>query len=72
MEQIIKDLIKENKSDWFVKHIENHLIELQVKEKRDVGKVCCKICNKDIDEIAEERLAEIFTDLKVKMPKLFK
>ena len=34
----------------FVKHIENHLKELNIHE----GKVLCKICGKDIDEIGEE------------------
>lgn len=40
-----------SKSKTFVKHIENHLKELKID-----GKVVCKICNKDIDEIFAEKL----------------
>lgn len=36
----------------FVIHIEKHLEEMGIKAKG--GKVCCKICNKDIDEIYEQ------------------
>lgn len=42
----------ESKSFKFVKHIENHLKELDIRE----GKVLCKICGMDIDEIYMEEL----------------
>lgn len=43
-----------NKEKVFVRHIENHLKDLNI-----LGKVICKICNKDIDTIFfEEGLNE--------------
>ena len=50
-----------NKNDIFVKHIEDHLKDMNIK-----GKVMCKICNKDIDTIYEEtkkhQIVTIFID----------
>jgi len=47
----ITDKMKEyfEKHDVFVEHIEKHLEEMKIP-----GKVMCKICGKDIDEIYEE------------------
>lgn len=44
---------KTNKCKVFVEHIEKHLKQMSNQEKRH-GKVMCKICMKDIDEIYEE------------------
>jgi uncharacterized membrane-anchored protein len=41
------------KNDVFVNHIENHLRTMYVKDHK-VRQVCCKICNKTIDEIYTE------------------
>ena len=38
-----------NKEEIFVRHIENHLKEMGIE-----GKIVCKICGKDIDEIYQE------------------
>ena len=38
-----------SKERIFVRHIENHLKDMKIK-----GKVICKICGKDIDEIYKE------------------
>jgi len=35
----------------FVAHVANHLVEQEIQ-----GKVMCKFCNKDIDEIHDEEL----------------
>jgi len=40
---------KRDKALVFVEHIENHLEKNNIK-----GKVCCKICGKNIDHIFEE------------------
>lgn len=39
-----------NKNDIFIEHIKKHLKEMNFQRKRH-GKVMCKICCKDIDEI---------------------
>lgn len=44
---------KEKKALAFVNHVEKHLKQMSNQEKRH-GKVMCKICMKDIDEIYEE------------------
>lgn len=59
MKDFEKQLIERNKDMWFVQHIEAHIKEMQLK-----GNVCCKICNKDIDQIAEERYDEIKIEIK--------
>jgi len=41
-----------NKANVFVKHIEKHIKEMGIKSHS--GKVVCKICGKDIDQIYEE------------------
>ena len=41
------------KARVFVRHIEKHL-----KQKGINGKVCCKICGKNIDQIFEEEGSE--------------
>lgn len=49
---ILKENLKAlemSKEKLFVQHIENHLKQMGIK-----GKVICKICEKDIDEIASE------------------
>ena len=38
-----------NRAEVFVQHIEEHLRDLKIK-----GKVLCKICGKDIDQIFED------------------
>lgn len=43
-------VITMNKNDVFVKHIENHIKEMNPEQKKH-GKVMCKVCLKDIDEI---------------------
>jgi Uri superfamily endonuclease len=53
--EIKRQLIEHNKHRWFVEHIERHL------NKKD--KVICKICNKSVDEIAEETLDDILNNL---------
>lgn len=52
-----KGLIKSHKENWFFEHIKNHLYPNQ--------KVICRICNKDVDEIAEETFDEMLKDVKV-------
>ena len=44
LEKLIEN--QPSKEEIFVRHIENHLKEMGIK-----GKVMCKICGKDIDEI---------------------
>ncbi len=56
MDEIMKDFIMSNKNNWFVAHIEKHLKEMP--ELNKGKKVCCKICNKDIDTIAKEQAKE--------------
>ena len=41
----------------FVKHIENHIKEMGIKAYD--SKVCCKICNKNIDVIYDNRIKEL-------------
>jgi len=43
-----------SKEKVFVRHIENHLKKMKIK-----GKVICKICGKDIDEIYQEEGVKI-------------
>ena len=43
------------KGELFIQHIQKHL--------KDNEKVICKICNKDVDTIAEESLIKTFEDL---------
>ncbi|MHA1225201.1 MAG: hypothetical protein ACTSPV_00495 [Candidatus Hodarchaeales archaeon] len=49
--QQIRQLIgnQPSKEKVFVRHIENHLKDMKIK-----GKVICKICGKNIDEIYQE------------------
>lgn len=56
-EEIKKQLIEHNKNHWFIEHIKNHL-------DKDAD-VICKICNKTVDEIAEETLEDILKKLDV-------
>lgn len=42
---------RQSKEYLFVKHIENHLKEMNIKSHD--GKVICKICSLDIDKIKE-------------------
>jgi len=49
IEQLLLNLDVLEKATIFVEHIEKHLKEMDIK-----GKVCCKICGKDIDIIYEE------------------
>jgi hypothetical protein len=58
---IVKQLLKSQKEHWFVLHIQEHLNLNQ--------KVICKICNKDIDMIAKERLQKIQDDFAKDMGK---
>ena len=45
------------KADIFVAHIDAHLSEIEALGEVEPGqKVCCKICNKDIDQIYEEEM----------------
>ena len=53
-ELLITELKERNKAKWLVLHIEKHLKDMKID-----GKVLCKICNKDIDEIAEEQMNNI-------------
>jgi hypothetical protein len=48
----LKDGAK-SKEEIFVEHIQNHLKEDKYKDAEPKGKVICKICKKDIDEIYE-------------------
>jgi hypothetical protein len=48
----LKDEAK-TKEEIFVEHIQNHLKEDKYKDTEPKGKVICKICKKDIDEIYE-------------------
>lgn len=57
-------MFEEMKGNLFIEHIQNHLKEGE--------KVICKICNKDVDTIAEESLVKIFEDLKPLVDKLRK
>jgi len=54
--QQIRQLIENQptKEKLFVRHIENHLKEMKIR-----GKVICKICGKDIDEIYKEARIKI-------------
>lgn len=52
-EQLVKAQERASKEEIFVRHIQQHLKDLQIE-----GKVLCKICGKDIDEIAEEKEVE--------------
>ncbi len=48
---------KYEKEIIFVAHISNHLLEMELEGKiKKNSKVCCKICQKDIDEIYKEEL----------------
>ena len=60
--QIIKEFIMRNKDAWFVTHIETHLKEMP--ELNKGKKVCCKICNKDIDTIAKEQVNKMMDAIK--------
>ena len=52
--------IRGNKYMWFVEHIEEHLKDMaEVKDKR----AYCKICDTDIDTIAERKTDEIMKAL---------
>jgi hypothetical protein len=53
--------LKNKKAITFVAHIENHIAEMGIE-----GKVKCKICGKDIDEIFKEE-SEGGEKLKLKM-----
>lgn len=66
---IINRLILKNKERWFVEHIQNHLDKEDrgcVPSKITKGKVGCTICGRDIDEIAHDKVREIFRYLKLK------
>ena len=41
----------QRKTIKFVRHIEEHLVQMKLK-----GKVSCRICNKDIDEIYDRKV----------------
>lgn len=51
---------RNEKTNVFVAHIDNHLVEMTLKGELPVdSKVCCKICNKDIDTIYREELQHL-------------
>jgi len=47
---LVEDIVENTKSNIFVQHVAEHLKKMNRTEKRH-GKVMCKICCKDIDEI---------------------
>lgn len=49
--ELMKEIIERNKGHWLLQHIKQHLKEDE--------QVICKICNKSVDEIAEETFKEI-------------
>ena len=61
LDEMRKRVTQQNRDSWFVEHIEEHLekmIELKDKKPR------CKICNKDIDTIANEKFDIIIGKIK--------
>jgi len=55
LDMSVKFANMESKSVKFVKHIENHLKDLNIHK----GKVLCKICGMDIDEIYQSHKPEV-------------
>ena len=61
---VIAQLISENRGDLFIKHIAKHIKDLNINDA-DLGKeVGCKICNKTVSQIVEDRVQEIWEDIK--------
>ncbi len=57
----LTELVGRNKETLFVNHIEHHLKEMKID-----GKVHCKICNMNIDEMIEERVNEFIEGFGIK------
>jgi hypothetical protein len=53
-----EEITERQKPYWFVRHIQKHLSEMKVRAGVPLV-VKCKICDKSIDEIAEETWQEL-------------
>lgn len=60
----LRSLLQKCKNTLFVEHIQRHLKEMNITSHD--GNVCCKICEKDIDEIVEQEVEHFLKENDIK------